>query len=550
MANDQDTLFSPRVCFRKISGISQENEFQESEYHTEILKAIACLDRKIRNVRQALLKVNECRKTYIGKSHQEMFEENEFQEKVLEAFACLDTEIGKLYKEVLEAFACLDTEIRKFRQGGRMDQSDRRFEKPFVTAIDFGSTYSGYAFCNLAEKPTSKIQSSIGSGKEQTLHEKTASSILFNPDKSFNSFGFTAEEQYSKMWQDYVNGEFKNEKFPDNKTPSDWFLFRHFKTNLYGKKDCHNDMTINDETGKKSLPLKTIIRESVRYLKEQALKCCSLTGNDVRWVLTVPTIFSDSQKEFMRSAAIEAGIPSESLMIAFESEAAALLTKEQELCRVEKNGNAELLPFTPKSILMIIDLGGGFVETTLLNAPNNQSLKTTGGFWGGNKVNVAFMQIWIDVLGDDFTRCMDSFPNEVLDLWQDFEVQKRSIGESFGKDYLCVLVPEFCREISHFKEKFENSAKYPGINVNRGKVEFPHRLIENLFMTTIQEIICHVGGLLKEISVDAIILVGGFSESKFVYQSMKDAFKNVLILKPHEGSLSVLKGALLYGSQC
>ena len=47
---------------------------------------------------------------------------------------------------------------------------------------------------------------------------------------------FTAEEHYSKMWQDYENGEFNNEKYPDNKTPSDWFLFRHFKTNLYGKK--------------------------------------------------------------------------------------------------------------------------------------------------------------------------------------------------------------------------------------------------------------------------------------------------------------------------
>lgn len=69
-----------------------------------------------------------------------------------------------------------------------MDQSYRRIEKLIVTAIDFGSTYSGYAFCNNAEKPTTKIRSSIGSGKEQTL-QKTASSILFNPDKSFKSFG-------------------------------------------------------------------------------------------------------------------------------------------------------------------------------------------------------------------------------------------------------------------------------------------------------------------------------------------------------------------------
>lgn len=64
-------------------------------------------------------------------------------------------------------------------------------------------------------------------------------------------------------------------------------------------------MTIKDETGKKDLPLKTVIRESIRYLKEQVLEYWSLTENDVRWVLTVPTICSDSQKEFMRSAAIE-----------------------------------------------------------------------------------------------------------------------------------------------------------------------------------------------------------------------------------------------------
>lgn len=55
---------------------------------------------------------------------------------------------------------------------------------------------------------------------------------------------------------------------------------------------------------------------------------------------------------------LQAGIPSESLVIAFESEAAALLTMEQELCRLENNEYVELLPFTLQSSLMIIDLGG------------------------------------------------------------------------------------------------------------------------------------------------------------------------------------------------
>ena len=55
---------------------------------------------------------------------------------------------------------------------------------------------------------------------------------------------------------------------------------------------------------------------------------------------------------------LQASIPSESLMIAFESEAVVLLTKEQGLCRQEKNGKVKLLPFNPQSNLLIIDLGG------------------------------------------------------------------------------------------------------------------------------------------------------------------------------------------------
>lgn len=69
--------------------------------------------------------------------------------------------------------------------------------------------------------------------------------------------------------------------------------------------DCDNDTTIKDETGNKELPLKTVFRESIGYLKEHALDFCTLTENDVLWVLTLPAIWSESQKEMMRSAAIE-----------------------------------------------------------------------------------------------------------------------------------------------------------------------------------------------------------------------------------------------------
>lgn len=45
------------------------------------------------------------------------------------------------------------------------------------------------------------------------------------------------------------------------------------------------------------------------------------------------------------------------MRLALEPEAAALITKEQNICRQEKDGNVELAPFTPGSTLMVIDLG-------------------------------------------------------------------------------------------------------------------------------------------------------------------------------------------------
>ena len=43
------------------------------------------------------------------------------------------------------------------------------------------------------------------------------------------------------------------------------------------------------------------------------------------------------------------------MRLALEPEAAALFTKEQNICRQEKDGNVELVPFTPGSTLMCID---------------------------------------------------------------------------------------------------------------------------------------------------------------------------------------------------
>ena len=47
-------------------------------------------------------------------------------------------------------------------------------------------------------------------------------------------------------------------------------------------------------------------------------------------------------------------------------------------------------------------------------------------------------------------------------------------------------------------------------------------------------------------SVDRILLIGGFSESKYIQKSIQEAFPDKLVITPESSDLCVLKGAVLF----
>ncbi len=56
-----------------------------------------------------------------------------------------------------------------------------------------------------------------------------------------------------------------------------------------------------------------VISESLRYIAEKGLEKLSeqvgkVVSTKIRWVLTVPALWSEEHKHFMRKAAVEAGI--------------------------------------------------------------------------------------------------------------------------------------------------------------------------------------------------------------------------------------------------
>ena len=89
-----------------------------------------------------------------------------------------------------------------------------------MAAIDFGTTYSGYAFSFKSdfEKDPTNVQGKNWQAKSSGSL-KAPTCILLKPDQSFEAFGYEAEDRYAELAQDEEH--------------YDYYYFRRFKMELY-----------------------------------------------------------------------------------------------------------------------------------------------------------------------------------------------------------------------------------------------------------------------------------------------------------------------------
>ena len=91
-----------------------------------------------------------------------------------------------------------------------------------VAAIDFGTTFSGYAFAFKGDykEDSLKISGFTWSlGSQAGLSLKTPTCVLFNQHGMFDSFGGDAEDKYTSLAEDEKH--------------RNWYFFRRFKMQLY-----------------------------------------------------------------------------------------------------------------------------------------------------------------------------------------------------------------------------------------------------------------------------------------------------------------------------
>ncbi|KAH8019252.1 hypothetical protein HPB51_018479 [Rhipicephalus microplus] len=329
-----------------------------------------------------------------------------------------------------------------------------------VVAIDFGTTYSGYAFSFTRDPDNIHMMRKWEGGDPGVVNQKTPTTLLLNPDGEFHSFGFTARDVYHDL---------------DAQEAKQWMFFEKFKMTLHSNENLSRETEIRAANGRPMAAL-TVFAHALRYFRDQALKelseqsATTILPDDVRWVVTVPAIWRQPAKQFMRAAAYKAGIGSpdfpEQLIIALEPEAASVYCRKLRMHQlvpeaparvhlfreaapelntepaVDERPDMHILPPLRSEVIedylyggtkyMVVDCGGGTVDITVHELHDQHGTlkelhKATGGPCGSLGIDREFERLLRAIFSSDF---MDQFklkrPAAYVDLMVAFEARKRN----------------------------------------------------------------------------------------------------------------------------
>jgi molecular chaperone DnaK (HSP70) len=269
-----------------------------------------------------------------------------------------------------------------------------------VCAIDLGTTYSGYAYAFKDNKINILMNNNWGEAQGFQSH-KTPTYVLTGPNNQFLAFGYDALKEYIEY---------------QNRDENGYDLFQHFKMILHKTTNWNETVTVASTAGnnRPAIEIFTFMIEALKNhffgaIKPTVLNPENLKEDEILWVLTVPAIWSDTAKDFMREVALRAGLikerDSEQLLIALEPEAAALFCTQKKV-RIFGNTKESSLRLNKDEKYIIIDAGGGTIDITAHQVVNGLKLKeittANGGDWGGIAVDMEFKKLLVKIFGVKF----------------------------------------------------------------------------------------------------------------------------------------------------
>ncbi|XP_063414688.1 heat shock 70 kDa protein 12A-like [Mytilus trossulus] len=460
--------------------------------------------------------------------------------------------------------------VPRYRKEFSTMPSDKllKHDKDIVAAIDFGTTYSGYAYCKRADytanpvNPSIKCNTWIGG---ENLTSKAPTCVLFNTDLKFHSFGHEAIKNY------YVN--------PDKLKLKEYYYFEYFKMMLYEQEDITTEMfleeTIKEDDVKKRKKMKAVdvFGAVIGYFRDQLLCTLKKTGEvkdkftekDVMWVITVPAIWDLKAKQFMRVCAKKGKIDHDQLILALEPEAASIHCRRVPVgVQTEGDGRKIIAAMAPGAQFIVLDQGGGTTDIAVHEVTGVDTLKEVhqacGGHWGGITVNKQFYNFLEEIFGKDvIDRIKEINPSAFYSLLRNFEDKKTSFkkedeGEPEGKVTLRLPIEwtdtfKAIRSLP-FAKAVEKTNFKDRVIVNKDKFRIKNNLFRTFYNYSLENVIRELERLLakKELKcVKTLLVVGGHSASTVLTEALKAKFPNIGMVIPKDPGLAVLKGAVMFG---
>ncbi|KAJ6786294.1 hypothetical protein PWT90_00834 [Aphanocladium album] len=385
--------------------------------------------------------------------------------------------------------------------------------KRLVVGIDFGTTYSGLAYCFPGYRDAKPFAVTDWPGSSTKVFKIPTALKYDEQDHDKFQWGALLQDTDSKI------AGIKLLLDPDQEIP------------LHVPRDYLTESL-------RSLPAskspKVVAADFMRAIKSHGMSYiatkvpqAALDIFEIEYVMSVPAIWTDAAKNGTLEAAKAAGITPVTLIK--EPEAAALYSIRQlDMC------------LEPQDVIVLCDAGGGTVdlisyevESTNPKLELKEVVEPKGGIAGSMFLNTGFKEAVKEIIPSD--------------KWQSFKGSKamataeKQFDMVIKRDFQGILEEDFYVNFTRANLKDD-----PSHGLISDVWEMPGAKVKKIFDPLINDILRLVRDQVQAVVsqqkvVKAIFLVGGFGNNQYLRQAVENAHRDIKVVQPEESWAAIVK---------
>lgn len=416
-----------------------------------------------------------------------------------------------------------------------------------IVGIDFGSWGTGYAY---SFNDPQNID--LGKFPGQTTQIKVPTEIILDSTlQNIISFGTECCK---------------------HKLKNDELYFKRIKMSIY-----YNLNFIRPENNSTNYDLVKVVSKVFEFIKKEAIVSIhynrsNITEEQIKWIVTVPSIWNYSQKSIMIQACEKAGLFNKNTdrgnFLALEAEAASIycLNDNSVDSRYLKSGKTYI----------VCDLGGGTGDLVTHHRVNENKIiekyRSIGGPYGSEEIDREFFnKVFKELFGfETFNSLKDKFNKLKLreNSWNETNLYNAwsELQEKIGKIKLitdnlrdqsftinCQIFEDFVdgAKLEDLVSKFNNSCRegWKVLNIGRyWQLDFPYKILFDLIENHAIKISEQISEILENANdIESILYVGGYCSNEILLNILKSKFPKLIHMKPSCPERAVVKGAVLFG---